>query len=64
MRWVKFIEEKPPVSGFYYWKGKKSYSGGFSHYWTDTDTYQWDWPDDVAVNHVDESYLQWLDEKN
>ena len=57
MKWIKYTDEKPKESGYYFCKGKK---GKAVLYYS---AYDDDWDiDHVAQNHFTDDYIEWLKE--
>jgi len=57
-RWISAMERLPEKSNYYHVKGKRC---GFFVYF-DAEKNQFEFPEDVAVNHITENFLEWLEE--
>lgn len=61
MKWVKFNERKPLLTGWYYYKGK-DYYGGYTFFSVEDGCFYFE--ENIPRNKVDVDYLEWLNETN
>lgn len=58
MKWIKYTEEKPTESDYYFCKGKK----GKELLYYNVQTDEWELGCNVAHNHFSDDHIEWLKE--